>query len=52
MLPVPGDLGVPPEVAGLAADAGECVVALRADGGWAVVPDVVAFGSARSRGTR
>jgi hypothetical protein len=50
MLPVPGDLGVPPEVAGLAADAGECVVALCSDGGWAAVPHVVTFGSAAEPG--
>ncbi len=50
LLPVPGDLGVPPEVAGVAADAGECVVALGVDGGWAVVPEVVEFGSAADQG--
>jgi hypothetical protein len=50
MLPVPGDLGVPPEVAALAADAGECVLVLAGDDGWALVPEVVAFGSAGDLG--
>lgn len=50
LLPVPGDLGVPPEVAGLAGDAGECVVALTDDGGWAAVPTVTEFGSPTEAG--
>ncbi|MCV2393334.1 hypothetical protein OEB99_03350 [Actinotalea sp. M2MS4P-6] len=50
VLPVPGDLGVPPEVAGLAADAGEAVIVLGDDQGWALVPNVQEFGSARETG--
>jgi hypothetical protein len=50
VLPVPGGLGLPPEVAGLALDAGEAVVALGDTGGWAVVPEVVPFGTAAEPG--
>ncbi|MDO8107517.1 hypothetical protein Q6348_09955 [Isoptericola sp. b441] len=50
VLPVPGDLGVPPDVAALAADAGECVLALGEDGGWAVVPEIEEFGSLGDQG--
>lgn len=50
VLPVPGGLGLPPEVAGLALDAGEAVVALGEAGGWALVPEVMAFGSAAEPG--
>lgn len=45
LLPVPGDLGVPADVAALVAEAGECVLVLVDDGAWALVPEVVAFGS-------
>ncbi len=50
VLPVPGELGVPPEVAGLAVDAGEAVIALGEEQSWAVVPHVQEFGSAAETG--
>jgi hypothetical protein len=49
LLPTPGDLGVPPEVAALAADSGECVLVLDT-AAWALVPEVEQFGSTRERG--
>ncbi len=44
LLPVPGDLGVPPQVADLAADAQECVLLRTAGASWAAVPAVTQFG--------
>lgn len=46
LLPVPGDAsGLPPDVADLAVEAGECVLVALGDRAWALVPDVVEFGS-------
>ena len=50
LLPVPGDVGVPPEVAGLAADAGECGWPCAPTGLGPSAPDVVTFGSATEPG--
>lgn len=44
LLPVPGDLGTPAQVADLAADAGECVLLRTPDRSVVAVPDVTAFG--------
>lgn len=50
LLPAPGDAsGLPPEVAAAAIDARECVL-VHLGTSWAVVPDVVAFGSALETG--
>ena len=46
LAPVPGDVaGVPPEAAARATDAGECVVVTTSSGSWALVPEVMEFGS-------
>ena len=44
LLPVPGDLGAPAEVAELAAEAGECVVLRTLVRTWVAVPEILAFG--------
>ena len=45
LLPAPGDVsGLPPWVAAAAVEAGECLL-VHLGGSWAVVPQVVAFGS-------
>lgn len=51
LLPVPGDVsGLSPVVADLAVDAGEVVLVHTGGRSWAVVPDVVSFGSALEPG--
>ncbi|WP_372593219.1 hypothetical protein [Actinotalea sp.] len=51
LLPVPGDLGAPAQVADLAADAGECVLLRRQDRSLVAVPDVTVFGPEGDLGT-
>lgn len=51
LLPVPGDVsGLPPTVAEVAVDAGECVLVAVDGRCWAAVPDVTAFGSVYDTG--
>lgn len=51
VLPAPGDVaGLAPQVAGAAAEAGECVVVHRDGAAWCAVPEVVEFGSVHERG--
>ena len=46
LLPVPGDVsGLPPKVADLAVEAGECVLIALGTQSWAAVPEIVEFGS-------
>lgn len=51
VLPVPGDVaGLPPEVAAVAIEAGECVLVHHEHRSWAAVPEVVTFGSTLETG--
>ncbi|NTW40757.1 MAG: hypothetical protein HGA44_12885 [Cellulomonadaceae bacterium] len=50
LLPVPGDVGLPPMVADLAVEAGECVLVHGAGSSWVAIPEVVAFGSEHDTG--
>ena len=51
LLPVPGDVsGLPPVVADLAVDAGECVLVAAGPQSWAAVPEIVQFGSVHEVG--